>query len=112
MVLKKKAKMKLLEKLSTEKGSTKTVDDSNFTLESYVNQIAGWTPKLSVNKRNKEAKFLEIPKDTKLKKGELWCPYCGKVFKFKSDGLGNKRCINCGIGNNCFYVRVVNRLWK
>lgn len=54
-----------------------------------------------------------IPKGVKLKKGQLWCPYCSNIVKFiKDKKLGVSKCPFCGISNRDFHVRKVNKLWK
>ena len=112
--MKPKAKMELLKKLSTEKQLIKMErkKSSGFSMEKFMMEQTSWTLELSAEERNKEPMFMTIPKDSKIKKGELWCPYCGMVVKFRLDGFGGKRCIRCGAGDNMFFVRKVNKLWK
>ncbi len=115
MVLKKEAKKKLLEKISSkDKNIMEPIikDVGKDITEFLVKNDVSWEPELSPEQRNKEALFLEIPEDVRFKKGELWCPYCGKTVKFKADGWGHKACILCGVSDNMFYVKKVNRLWK
>ena len=53
-----------------------------------------------------------IPKGVKLKKGQLWCPYCSNPVIFVRDNrLGVKRCPICGISDRDFHVRMINKLW-
>ena len=117
MVLKRNAKLRLLNTLCEKRQLIQAIQSEkkelqSFSMENFLNQIAGWVPKIIREDRNKEATYMEIPEGVKIKKNQLWCPYCGKVTDFKSDGMGNKKCIMCGIGDNCFYVRTVNKLWK
>ncbi len=114
MVLKPKSKMKLLEKLSTGKQPIKTEEKKSlgFSVEKFMAEQMSWSPELSQEERNQDPTFMNIPKDSKIKKGELWCPYCGIVNKFRLDGFGNKRCTRCGAADNMFHVRKVNKLWK
>jgi ribosomal protein L37AE/L43A len=57
-----------------------------------------------------KAEFMEIPPGTKFKKYHYWCPYCGKATHFREDSYtGVKRCELCGISNQDFYVKKVNK---
>jgi len=61
------------------------------------------------------------PEDVRLRKGELWCPYCRKPRKFRKwqtieiDGIeypsSDYRCIVCGMSTRDFWVRTYNNLW-
>lgn len=61
------------------------------------------------------------PTNIKMKKSELWCPYCAKPRRFKSgylveiDGISyissDKRCVICGMSDNDFHVKTENHLW-
>lgn len=64
-------------------------------------------------KVDKPLKPVAPPKDHKVAKNRWWCPYCAKDRKFPNDGrLGVKRCEECQISENDFYVRNYNKLWK
>lgn len=53
-----------------------------------------------------------IPKGVKLKKGQLWCPYCSMPVKFKMDRyLDIRKCPICGISERDYYVKKVNDTW-
>lgn len=46
-----------------------------------------------------------------LKKGIAWCPYCGKEMPFAYDGrVDSARCVECGISERDYYVRLFNGL--
>ncbi len=48
--------------------------------------------------------------DTPSKKGQLWCPYCGRYRRFvKQEGY--KKCELCGISTESFWVKKYNKLW-
>lgn len=64
-----------------------------------------------INTRN-ENPDTELPKSVKLKEKEMWCPYCSKpaIFK-KHKNLGVKKCPYCGISENDYNVKQVNKRW-
>lgn len=52
-----------------------------------------------------------IPAGIKLKRGEMWCPYCSNIVVFIRDSSsGVKRCPICEISIRDFWVKKVNRL--
>lgn len=54
-----------------------------------------------------------IPKGVKLKRGQLWCPYCSNPVVFVKDNtLGVKKCPICGISDRDFNVKMVNNIWQ
>lgn len=58
---------------------------------------------------SKTVKSEKIPESIKLKKGQLWCPYCNNVVIFTKDKrLNVKRCPICRISENDFWVKKVN----
>ena len=57
----------------------------------------------------KEVKDKFLPTGVNLKSKELWCPYCSMpVIFIKDKKLGVKKCPNCGISDNDFWVNKVN----
>jgi hypothetical protein len=69
-------------------------------------------PILSKEEIPKKIQFKEIPEGTVLKKGEWWCPLCGRASKFvKDDFYKNKRCGYCSLSSDDFWVKTVNHLW-
>ena len=70
-------------------------------------------PILSKEEIPKKIQFKEIPEGIVLKKGEYFCPLCGRASKWASDDYyKNKRCIYCGLSDNDFWVKTVNHLWE
>ena len=77
----------------------------------------------SMNKPSNVAtpQFKEIdPKKNRRSKRQLWCAYCGEWRLFKasmrehSDGtrtIGYKRCTGCGISDEDFWIKSVNKKW-
>ncbi|MDD2446864.1 MAG: hypothetical protein PHY91_04130 [Tissierellia bacterium] len=64
-----------------------------------------------INNKN-EIPDKHIPKGVKLKKREMWCPYCSKPVMFiKDKAHGVKRCPYCNISDKDYYVKMVNRNW-
>lgn len=60
----------------------------------------------------KETPDKEIPEGAKLKKKQLWCPYCSKPVIFLIDKvLGVKKCPYCGISEKDYNVKMVNDTW-
>lgn len=60
--------------------------------------------------KSKAVKTTNIPKNIKLKSGQLWCPYCNNIVVFVRDKrLNVKRCPFCGISENDFWVKKVNQ---
>lgn len=52
-----------------------------------------------------------IPKGIKLKRNQLWCPYCSNIVVFKKDKKsGVKKCPICNISNRDFWVKKINKL--
>ena len=53
-----------------------------------------------------------IPEGVKLRKGQLWCPYCSNPVMFVKDKrLGVKKCPICGISDRDFNVKMINNTW-
>lgn len=53
----------------------------------------------------------EIPENIKLKRGELWCPYCSnRVIFMRDKSAGVRKCPICGISDRDFWVKKVNKL--
>lgn len=44
----------------------------------------------------------------KIPRGQLWCPYCQSVHKFKKGEFGADVCPICGISSDDFYTRKYN----
>ena len=64
-----------------------------------------------INTRN-ETPDRKLPERIKLKKKELWCPYCSKPVIFLMDKtLGVKKCPYCGISEKDYNVKMVNDKW-
>lgn len=75
--------------------------------------LSKFKPILSKEEIPKEIKFKEIPEGIILKKGEWWCPLCGRVSKFIADDYSkNKKCKFCGLSDDEFWVKNVNHLWE
>lgn len=64
--------------------------------------------------RNKDRQSDDfIPSGVKLKKDQLWCPYCSNIVKFIRDKeLGVYKCPYCGISDRDYNVKKVNKKWK
>jgi DNA-directed RNA polymerase subunit RPC12/RpoP len=59
---------------------------------------------------NKKVKDQILPKGITLKKNESWCPYCStKVILKKDKRFGVRLCPICGISENDYFVKKVNR---
>ena len=66
-------------------------------------------------------KAFPMPDKVKLKRNQMWCPYCVKPREFKKgqlvehDGISflsdYRRCVVCGMSDNDFYVKTYNHLW-
>lgn len=55
----------------------------------------------------------KIPEGVKLKRGQLYCPYCSSISIFKRDSkLGVRKCPYCGISDRDYNVKKVNKIWK
>lgn len=64
-----------------------------------------------INIKNKEPDT-KIPKGVKLEGRQLWCPYCSKPAIFPRDkDLGVRKCPYCGISENDYNVKQVNKRW-
>lgn len=64
-----------------------------------------------INTKN-ETPDRKLPERIKLKKKELWCPYCSKPVIFLTDKtLGVKKCPYCGISEKDYSVKMVNDKW-
>lgn len=64
-----------------------------------------------INTKN-ETPDRKLPERIKLKKKELWCPYCSKPVIFLTDKtLGVKKCPYCGISERDYSVKMVNDKW-
>lgn len=64
-----------------------------------------------INTRN-ENPDKKIPETAKLKKKELWCPYCSKPVIFQMDKIFRvKKCPYCGISEKDYNVKLVNDKW-
>ncbi|SCG82335.1 hypothetical protein DW1_0727 [Proteiniborus sp. DW1] len=58
----------------------------------------------------KQVDTREIPRNIKLKRGQSWCPYCNNIVIFiKDKRLKVRKCPICGISENDFWVKKVNR---
>lgn len=58
----------------------------------------------------KQVETKEIPKNIKLKQGQSWCPYCNNIVIFiRNKKLNVKKCPICGISENDFWVKKVNK---
>lgn len=67
------------------------------------------------------SKAFPKPDTAQLRRGELWCPYCAKVRRFKKniiieiDGVSYpsdiSRCIVCHMSETDYYVMDYNHLW-
>jgi rubrerythrin len=67
----------------------------------------------SLTKNINEEPDKSIPKGVKLKKGQLWCPYCSNPVMFVKDNkLNIKKCPICGISDRDFWVKKVNNIWR
>lgn len=52
----------------------------------------------------------KIPENIRLKQGQSWCPYCNNIVVFiKDKRLNVKKCPLCGISDNDFWVKKVNK---
>jgi DNA-directed RNA polymerase subunit RPC12/RpoP len=67
------------------------------------------------------APYKEPDHEKKKRKGQLWCPYCGEwhFFKFnrplklfKGQTSSYRRCENCNMSIEDFWVKTVNKLWE
>lgn len=68
--------------------------------------------RLSDADRPRQPANVSCPPDYKAKKGYMWCPYCGTTTKTGYDAyLGCRRCLECGVTQNDYYVRRANGLW-
>lgn len=55
----------------------------------------------------------KMPENVKLKKNQMWCPYCScPVIFVKDKRLGIKKCPICGISDRDYNVKIVNKIWK
>ena len=68
---------------------------------------------LSPQERPKAVVQPNPPEEVKMRKGELWCPYCARSTKFEQGRqIGLLRCVRCGITEHDYYVRCANHLWR
>ena len=60
--------------------------------------------------KNKHVKDKKLPDGITLKRNEYWCPYCStKAIFVKNKKLGVRQCPFCGISENDYFVKKVNR---
>lgn len=57
------------------------------------------------------APYKEPDHSKKKRKGAMWCPYCGEWRVYKRNPWGTKSCPDCGITDNDFWVKTVNKTW-
>lgn len=68
---------------------------------------------LSPQERPKAVVQPNPPEKVKMRKEELWCPYCARPTKFERDRqVDLLRCVRCGITEHDYYVRCANHLWR
>lgn len=70
------------------------------------------TDMFSIININNKKPDTSIPDGVKLKKKELWCPYCSKPVIFIRDKeLGVKKCPYCKVSDRDYNVKMVNKRW-